>query len=60
MTVGTVINKAGFKAGFNPGDPSLVDIGFLLFTGGKFDREVIDPLSVYQSNAQLFILSCIY
>ena len=37
MTLGAVINKRGFKAGFNAGDFAFVDVRFFLFVPGAFD-----------------------
>ena len=37
MTLGAVINKRGFKAGFNAGDFAFVDVRFSLFVPGAFD-----------------------
>ncbi len=60
MTGGTVFDEGRFEAGFEPGDPALIDIGLFLFPGRGFDIEVDQPLAVDHGHAQLFFLSCVH
>ena len=48
------VDKGCLEAGFNPGDGSLVDIGFFLDAGAVFDIEVVQALTVDEGNTQLF------
>ena len=59
VTLGTEINKGGFKAGLDTGNAAFVDVGLLLFAAIGFDVEVKQALAVNQRNAQLFRLSCV-
>ncbi len=59
MTLGAVINKRGFKAGFNAGDFAFVDVRFFLFVPGAFDIQVVQALPINKGDAQLFLLSCV-
>ncbi|SLY42032.1 Uncharacterised protein [Klebsiella quasivariicola] len=59
MTLGAVIDKRGFKAGFNAGDLAFVDVRFFLFVPGAFDIQVVQALPINKGDAQLFLLSCV-
>jgi len=59
VTLGAIIDEAGFEAGLNPGDATLVDVGFLRFAGRDLYIQVVDTLAVHQRYAQLFFLSCV-
>ncbi len=60
VTFSTVINKCSFKAGFNSGDFTFVDVRFFLLMTRTFDIQVIQALSIHQGDTQLFLLSCVY
>ena len=59
VAIGAVVDERSLEAGFDAGDASLVDVGFLGFARRDFDVEVVDPLAVDQRYAQLFFLSCV-
>lgn len=46
MMFGVVINKCGFKVGFNVGDFVFVDVCFFLFVFGVFDIQVVQVLFI--------------
>jgi hypothetical protein len=54
---GAVVDKAGFERGFYAGDFAFVDVGLFLFPGGQLDTEIVELLSINQSDPQLFLLS---
>jgi len=56
VAVAAVVDERGLEAGFDPGDPALVDVGLLLFPGRQFKVEVVEELSVDDRHAQLFAL----
>ena len=56
---GAVVDETGFERGLDAGDPAFVDVGFFLFAGGELDAEIVKFLTINQSDAQLFLLSCI-
>ena len=56
---GAEVDEGGFQAGFDAGDATFVDVGFLLLTSAGFDIQVVQFLAIYQCNAQLFGLSCV-
>ena len=58
MTLGAVINKRGFKAGFNAGDFAFVDVRFSVRARG-FRYPVVQALPINKGDAQLFLLSCV-
>ncbi|MNJ63715.1 hypothetical protein D3C77_596330 [compost metagenome] len=51
MTVFTVVDEASFKAGFDPGDDTFVDVAFALFAAGSLDVEVDEFLPIDDSDA---------
>src|SRR5690554_433341 len=59
VAIGTEVDKGGFQAGLYAGNSAFVNVGFFLFAGAGLDIQVKQPLAVYQSNAQLFWVSCI-
>ena len=59
MALGTVIDESGFETGLDAHDFRLVDIRLLLFAAGRFDVEIVQPLAINHSDAQLFRLSCV-
>ncbi len=59
VAVGAVIDERGFQAGLDSGDDAFVNIGFFLFSSGRFDVQVIEHLAVDGGDAQLFRLSCV-
>ena len=59
MSFSTVINKSGFQTGFDSGDFAFVNIRFFLFMTWAFNIQIIQPLSIYKGNTQLFLLSCV-
>ncbi len=59
MTFCTVIDEGRFKAGFDTGDFTFVDIGFFLFVSWAFDIQIVQTLTINQGNAQLLLLSCV-
>ena len=54
VTVFAVVDEAGFKAGFDAGDNTLVDIGFALFTAGCFDINIDELLAINNTHARFF------
>ena len=60
VALGAVVDEAGFKRRLNARYARLVDVGFFLFAGRKFDREVVELLSVNQGDAQFFLLRRVY
>lgn len=59
MTLGAVINKRGFKAGFNAGDFAFVDVRFFCSCPGLSISKVVQALPINKGDAQLFLLSCV-
>ena len=59
MALRTEVDKCGFEAGFDPGNPAFIDVGFLLLASAGLDIQVVETLAVHQSNTQLFGLSCV-
>ena len=59
MSFSAIIYEGGFEAGLDPGNASLVYVGFLALPAGSFDIEVEQLLAVYDSYPQLFWLSCV-
>jgi hypothetical protein len=60
MAVGTEIHKRSFQTGLDTGDAAFINVGFFLFTRAGFNVQVKQSLSIDQSYAQLFGVSCIY
>ena len=56
VALGAVVDEAGLERRLDARDARLVDVGFFLFAGRKFDREVVELLSVNQGDAQFFLL----
>ena len=56
VALGAIVDEAGFERRLDARDARLVDVGFFLFAGRKFDRKVVELLSVNQSDAQFFLL----
>ena len=54
-----VVDEAGLKPGFDPGDDAFVDIAFALFASGGLDVEVDELLPVDDGNAQFFLVRCV-
>ena len=52
VAICSVIDKSGFKAGFDPGDDGLVDVALALFFGGRFDVEVNKFLTIDDRDAE--------
>ncbi len=46
MTLSTVINKCSFKAGFNAGDFTFVNVRFFLFVSRTFDIQIVQALPI--------------
>ena len=59
MTLSTVVNKCGFKARFNTGNFTFVDVRFFLFVSRAFNIQVVQALPINKGDAQLFLLSCV-
>lgn len=59
VTFSAVVNEGSFKARFNAGDFTFVDIGFFLFMPGAFDIQVVQTLPINKCDTQLFLLSCV-
>ena len=59
VTFGAEVDESGFEAGFDARDAAFVDVGFFLLTSAGFDIQVIEFLAIYQSDTQLFGLSCV-
>ncbi len=57
MPFSAKFNKGGFKAGFNAGDTSLIDVGFLLLAKTGFYVEIVQLLAIDQGDSKLFGLS---
>ena len=53
------IDERGFEARLDPRDATFIDVGFFLFPGGNFNRQIVKLLAVHQSDAQLLCLSCV-
>ena len=53
MTLFTVVNKAGFQAGFNAGNDTFVDIAFTRFAAGRLNVDVDQFLAVDDGYPQL-------
>ena len=60
VALGAVIDEAGFERGLDAGDTTFIDVRFFLFAGRKFDREVVEFLTVNQCDAQFFLLGRVY
>ncbi len=60
MPFSAVVNKCGFKAGFNAGNLAFIDVGFFLFVSRAFNIQIVQTLSVNEGDTQLFLLSCVY
>ena len=56
MTLGTIIHERRFQAGFDAGNFTLVDIGFLGFALGGFEIEIVEPLAINKCDTQFFRL----
>ena len=56
VTVFTVVDKAGFERGFDPGDHGLVDVALALFAPFNFNFVVEEFLSVDDGQAAFFSL----
>ncbi len=56
MTVATVFDECRFQTRFDPGNLSLINIGFFLFLGRKLQVEIVQELAVDDRHAQLFAL----
>jgi len=56
VSLAAVIDKSGFKTGFNPGDDSFVDVTFALLFPCGFDVEVDKSLTVNDGDPELFRL----
>lgn len=54
MAIGAEVDEGGLEGGFYAGDLAAVDVGLLLLPGTRFDVQVIEALSIDQSDAQLF------
>ncbi len=59
VSLSAVINEGGFKAGFDAGNFTFIDIGFFLFVSWAFDIQIVQTLSVYKGDTQLLLLSCV-
>ncbi len=59
MTLGTVVYKCGFKAGFDAGDFAFVNVRFFLFVSRTFDIQIVQTLPIHKGDTQLFLLSCV-
>ncbi|AIA49250.1 hypothetical protein L085_19225 [Serratia sp. FS14] len=59
MSFCAVIHERCFKTWFNAGDFAFVNIRFFLLMTRTFDIQIIQPLSIYEGNTQLFLLSCV-
>ncbi|CUI79887.1 Uncharacterised protein [Achromobacter xylosoxidans] len=51
MAVFAVVDEASFKAGFDPGDDTFVDVAFALFAAGSLDVEIDEFLPIDDSDA---------
>ncbi len=54
VPLGTVVDEAGFKAGFDTGDDALVDVALALFLGGRFNVEVNQFLAIDNGDTEFF------
>ena len=54
-----IVYEGSLKAGFNPSDPGLVNVGFFLFPKTTFYVQVVKFLPINEGNAQLLFMSCI-
>ena len=59
VALGAEVDEGSLEAGFDASNAALVDVGLLLLTSTGFDIQVIELLAIYQSNTQLFGLSCV-
>ncbi|MND81129.1 hypothetical protein D3C80_729150 [compost metagenome] len=59
MSFGAVIYERCFKTWFYTSDFAFVNIRFFLFMTRTFNIQIIQPLSIYKGNTQLFLLSCV-
>ncbi len=59
MTLSTVIDKCSFKAWFNAGDFTFVNVRFFLFVSRTFDIQIVQALPIHKGDTQLFLLSCV-
>ncbi len=59
VAFGAELDEAGFEAGLDARDASLVDVGLFLFLGGHLDIEVDQVLAIGDGDTQLFGLSCV-
>ena len=50
MALRTVVDEAGFERRLDPRDPTLVDVGFFLFLRLQFNTQVIQFLTINQSD----------
>ncbi len=59
VSFGAEVDKGGFQAGFDAGDTAFVDVGLFLLASAGFDIQIVEALTIYQGDTQLFGLSCV-
>ena len=59
MSFSAVINERGLETRFNSSDFAFVNIRFFLLMARAFNIQIVQPLSIYKGNTQLFLLSCV-
>ncbi|MCY1397789.1 hypothetical protein D9M71_128080 [compost metagenome] len=59
MALRAEIDKGSLQARLDTRDPAFVDVGLFLLASTGFDIQVVEALAIYQSNTQLFGLSCV-